>query len=384
VNGVPSTIDGEIGRTRGRLLIIAVRAACCRRALRRTEAAQVSSPLLTVAVPAYNCAELLGRALAALCVSDARVEVVVVDDGSTDATGILAESCAHTYPDRIRVVHQVNGGHGAAIDTGIAHARGRYVKVLDADDWLSSTALARVLDVLERLEEAGGVDALFTDFVHDRVDKPARVTRFGTVFPAERVFGWEDTQRFGRRQYLMMHAVIYRTALLREVELNLPRHTFYVDSLVRPASARARTSHVLPARCAVPLLHRPVWPVGRAGGHAGPRRPAAAREPPRAGDPAEHRGRAGRERPGTALRRATALRPRAVRHRERDARTGRYAPRTWRCAVPSGARSSATVPASTLICAGVSSGQAAICRALAGRHVTRAAYHLARRYVGFS
>ncbi len=343
----------------------------------------MSSPLLTVAVPAYNCAELLGRALAALCVSDARVEVVVVDDGSTDATGILAESYAHTYPDRIRVVHQVNGGHGAAIDTGIAHARGRYVKVLDADDWLSSTALARVLDVLERLEEAGGVDALFTDFVHDRVDKPARVTRFGTVFPAERVFGWEDTQRFGRRQYLMMHAVIYRTALLREVGLNLPRHTFYVDSLyvLRPLT-RVRRMYYLP----VALYH---YYIGRSGQSVAPEVMLAR---------VDQQLRVNR----LALETLPSI---------EDVRAGSVPAQLYAAQLHYVRALCATVSATLAL--GGTPQHLAVRRAFwrevkrdrphihahlrrslvgagsnlpgsAGRHVTRAAYHLARRYVGFS
>jgi hypothetical protein len=383
VNGVPSTIDDETGRSRGRLFIIAARAGSLRRARRRTEGAQVSSPLLTVAVPAYNCADFLDRALTALCVGDARLEVVIVDDGSTDATGMLAEAYAHTYADRIRVVHQVNGGHGAAIDTGVAHARGRYVKVLDADDWLSAAALARVLDVLQRLEEDGGVDALFTDFVHDRVDKSVRLTRFDTVFPPDRVFGWQDTQRFGRRQYLMMHAVIYRTALLREVGPDLPRHTFYVDSLyvLRPLS-RVRRMYYLP----VPLYH---YYIGREGQSVAPEVMLAR---------VDQQLRVNR----LALETLPSV---------DDVRAG-LVPAQLYAAQLHYVRALCAVVCATLALGGTRE-HLAVRRAFwrevkrdrprihghlrrslvgagsnlpgyAGRHVTRAAYHLARRYVGFS
>jgi len=343
----------------------------------------VSSPLLTVAVPAYNCAEFLGRALAALCTSDARVEVVIVNDGSTDATGLLAASYAHTYPDRIRVVHQVNGGHGAAINTGVAHARGRYLKVLDADDWLSSAALARVLDVLERVEETGGVDALFTDFVHDRVDKAPRPTRFDTVFPADRVFGWEETQRFARRQYLMMHAVIYRTTLLREVDLDLPRHTFYVDSLyvLRPL-ARVRRMYYLP----VSLYH---YYIGRAGQSVAPEVMLAR---------VDQQLRVNR----LALETLSSV---------EDVRNGCVPTQLYAAQLHYIRALCATVSATLAL--GGTAQHLAVRRAFwrevkrdrprihghlrrslvcagsnlpgyAGRHVTRAAYHLARRYVGFS
>lgn len=343
----------------------------------------MSSPLLTVAVPAYNCAEFLDRALAALCASDPRVDVVIVDDGSTDATGLLAEAYAHAHPDRIRVVHQINGGHGAAIDTGVAHARGRYIKVLDADDWLSPAALRRVLGVLERLEATGGVDAFFTDFVHDRVGKPARITRFDTVFPAGRVFGWNDTQRFGRRQYLMMHAVIYRTALLREVGLDLPRHTFYVDSLyvLRPL-VRVRRMYYLP----VPLYH---YYIGRAGQSVAPEVMLAridqqlrvnrlaletlpSRDEVRAGLVPEqlYAAQLHYVRALCAIASATLA---LGGTREHLAVRKAF----WREVKRSSPRIHARLRRSLV-------GTGSNLPGYAGRHVTRAAYHLARRYVGFS
>lgn len=216
-------------------------------------------PLLTVVVPAYNAAEYLGRALEPLCGFADEIEVVVVDDGSTDATAAIADGYALRRPDVFRLVRQPNGGHGAAIQTGLRHARGTYLKVLDADDWLSAEALRSVLDTLAALGPGGGVDALFTDFVRDRVGKQNRTSRFDSVFPAGRVFSWDETERFGRRQYLMMHAIVYRTDLVRRSGLELPHHTFYVDNLyVVVPLALARRMYYLP----VSLYH---YYIGRPG-----------------------------------------------------------------------------------------------------------------------
>ena len=204
-------------------------------------------PLLTIVVPSYNAEDYLRRAIEPLMAVPRGLEVIVVNDGSTDATGAIAEEYAARRPEMVRVVHQVNGGHGAAIETGVAHARGLYLKVLDADDWLNIAAVEQALLTLERLEHTGGVDALVTDFIHDRVGKANRVARFDTVFPADRVFGWEDTRRFGRRQILLMHALIFRTEMVRSSGLQLPHHTYYVDSLyvVVPLS-QARRMYYLP------------------------------------------------------------------------------------------------------------------------------------------
>ena len=63
------------------------------------------------------------------------VEVIIVDDGSTkDETAKIADEYAAKYPTIVKVVHQENGGHGQAVNTGLAHATGKYFKVVDSDD----------------------------------------------------------------------------------------------------------------------------------------------------------------------------------------------------------------------------------------------------------
>ncbi len=214
--------------------------------------------LLSIVVPAYDAQDYLHRALEPLLHAAHDIEVIVVDDGSKDATGAIADAYAAHRPEVFRVIHQANAGHGGAINAGIAAARGSYLKVLDADDWLSIPALQQVLPTLRVLERSGGVDALFTDYIHDRVGKANRISRFDSVFPAGRTFGWDETERFGRRQILMMHAIIYRTALLRASALQLPEHTFYVDNLFVVAPlALVRRMHYLP----VGLYH---YFIGRA------------------------------------------------------------------------------------------------------------------------
>jgi glycosyltransferase involved in cell wall biosynthesis len=97
-----------------------------------------SSPRVTALVPAYNAAAFLAEALdSALAQTCRDFEVVVVDDGSTDATGRIADDYAARNPDRIRVVHQANGGLPAARNAAIAAARGELFALLDADDvWM--------------------------------------------------------------------------------------------------------------------------------------------------------------------------------------------------------------------------------------------------------
>jgi hypothetical protein len=217
-------------------------------------------PLLTLVVPAYNAEAYLNRALEGIATTD-RVEVVIVDDGSTDRTGQFADVWAARHPDTVRVVHQPNRGHGGAINAGLAQARGTFLKVLDADDWLDLPSLQALLDALAN---ADGVDAVFTDFVHERAGKTPRTARFDTVFPIGRDFTWEETERFTRRQVLMMHAIVFRTSVLRNSGLQLPENTFYVDNLfvIQPL-ARVRRMRYLP----LPLYR---YYIGREGQSVAP------------------------------------------------------------------------------------------------------------------
>ncbi|MDM8084487.1 glycosyltransferase family 2 protein [Cellulomonas cellasea] len=191
------------------------------------------TPVLTVVVPAYNAEAYLRRSLDSIVGAGPLVEVLVVDDGSTDGTAALAQEYVDAHPDAVRLLRKPNGGHGSAINTGLAHARGHYLKVLDADDWLDADAFAEVLATLAGFIAGGrGVDLLVSNFVYEKQGKRNKtVVRYDGALPRRRELRWSQTRRFGKRQYLMMHALIYRTDVLRAAGLRLPEHTFYVDSL---------------------------------------------------------------------------------------------------------------------------------------------------------
>ncbi|MGN0065610.1 MAG: glycosyltransferase family 2 protein [Nocardioides sp.] len=106
-------------------------------------------PLVSVVVPAYGVEEWLGEALRSLVQqSHTRWEAVVVDDGSVDRTGEIADEWAHRDA-RITVLHTANGGLGAARNVGLRHVRGDYVTFLDSDDVLPPTAYSALVGALE-------------------------------------------------------------------------------------------------------------------------------------------------------------------------------------------------------------------------------------------
>lgn len=161
-----------------------------------------------------------------------RVEVIIVDDGSTDNTLEIAKKYEKKFPNIVRVIHQENGGHGEAVNTGIKNAKGLYFKVLDSDDQLGRRALQKVLDLLEEMvEKDEGLDMLISNFVYDKQGaKHKKVMRYKSAMPVNRIFGWDDL-KLGFSQFILMHSVIYRTKVLRKSGMRLPKHTFYVDNI---------------------------------------------------------------------------------------------------------------------------------------------------------
>ena len=190
--------------------------------------------LITFAVPCYNSAAYMDHCVETLLAAGGEAEIILVDDGSTkDDTPAKCDQWAAEYPDVIRVIHQENGGHGEGVNQGLRNARGLYYKVVDSDDWLDTDALAQVMSKLRDFADMPApVDLVIANYVYEHVeDNTRKVMGYKNVFPVGQIFTWDTIRRFRTSQYLLMHSVIYRTRLLRDCALELPKHTFYVDNI---------------------------------------------------------------------------------------------------------------------------------------------------------
>lgn len=185
--------------------------------------------LLTVTVPCYNSQDYMEKCINSLLTGGERVEIIIIDDGSTDRTGEMADRYAESYPSVVRAVHQENGGHGEGINQGLRHATGTYFKTVDSDDWLQD--FPRFLDTLETVERQGGVDLFLTNYYYEHADgKGNRSINFSNALPQGRVFTWDETRPFRLDQILMIHTCTFRTEMLRQTGLQMPKHTFYEDN----------------------------------------------------------------------------------------------------------------------------------------------------------
>lgn len=185
--------------------------------------------MLSVVIPSYNSEAYLSRCVESLLKGGKRLEILIVNDGSTDQTKEIADAYERAYPNIVKAIHQQNKGHGGAVNTGLQFASGKYFKVVDSDDLVDKEALKQILDILEREDE---LDMLVSNFVYEKQGtKHHRNMNYTREFPQNKVFAWEDMKPFPLGKYLLMHSVIYRTSLLKACGLQLPEHTFYVDNI---------------------------------------------------------------------------------------------------------------------------------------------------------
>ena len=189
--------------------------------------------LLTFTVPCYNSAAYMKKCVETLLKGGEDVEIIIVNDGSTDATAQIADQYVQEYPTIIKAIHKENGGHGSAVNTGIENATGLFFKVVDSDDWVKEEAYVQILNTLREL--AGGetmLDMLVSNFVYEKVGEDRhKVMRYKHALPIKQMFTWDDVKHFHKGQYILMHSVIFRTQLLKECGVKLPEHTFYVDNI---------------------------------------------------------------------------------------------------------------------------------------------------------
>ena len=188
---------------------------------------------ISFAIPCYNSAAYMDRAVESILKGGEDVEIIIVNDGSKDDTSKIAHEYEEKYPTIVRAVDKENGGHGDAVNSGLTHATGKYFKVVDSDDWVDAEALRKILEFLKKLEsEDEEVDMLISNYVYEKVGAThKKCIHYRNVLPQDKIFKWEEIGRFHLDQYILMHSVIYRTAMLKLSQLELPKHTFYVDNI---------------------------------------------------------------------------------------------------------------------------------------------------------
>lgn len=181
---------------------------------------------LTIVIPTYNMEKYLDKCLTSLIVSDelmSQLEVLVVNDGSKDRSSDIAHCYESRYPQTFRVIDKENGNYGSCVNRGLKEAKGKYIKILDADDFFITSSLENLLAFLKNQSP----DIVLTEMSYVYNDRTVSEPLYTSIAP------YHVINLVGRDApilpKLMMHYVCYRVELLREIHYRQTEGISYTD-----------------------------------------------------------------------------------------------------------------------------------------------------------
>lgn len=180
-----------------------------------------SSRKLSVIVPVYNVEQYLDRCVESILHQTLQnLEIILVDDGSTDQSGAMCDAYGEKY-ENIRVYHKPNGGLTTAWKAGLMLATGEYTGFVDSDDWIDPDMYERMLELAEREEADVTVCGLVFDFEDPKIPKRNEISNFKKEIydrkELEELFPTliNDGYFFGRTLQPARVTKLFRTELLR-------------------------------------------------------------------------------------------------------------------------------------------------------------------------
>lgn len=184
----------------------------------------MNKKLLTISIAAYNVEKYIENTLNSVACEDIfnDLEVIVVDDGSTDRTYSIAKKYEDLYPNTFKVIHKDNGGYGSTVNFSIKNTSGKYFKLLDGDDWYNTDGLKRLINELEITD----ADIVFNAFNKVINGKTIDGIKFQEKY-FEREFGVEELDI---NEGIPMHCVTYKTSVLKESGVFLKENRLYTDN----------------------------------------------------------------------------------------------------------------------------------------------------------
>lgn len=180
--------------------------------------------ILTISIAAYSVEKYIRQALDSLLVPEILddIEVFVIDDGGSDNTLSIAKEYENKYPNTFKAIHKENGGYGSTLNYSIKNASGKYFKALDGDDWFDSKGFQNLVDYLK----SSDIDAVFTPFNKCFPNKIEQDETFKNCKFNKLIYIEELNIKNG----IPMHAITYKTNILKESSLSLPEKIPYTDN----------------------------------------------------------------------------------------------------------------------------------------------------------
>lgn len=179
--------------------------------------------ILTIAICAYNMEEYIEKTLDSCIIKDIdKLEILIMNDGSTDRTAELCQPYCDKYPDSFILVNKENGGWGSNLNMAAHLAKGKYFKEMDADDWFETENLQKLVLKLEDID----ADMVLTDHRYCYTDKTVDNNAEWAKYTGE-IHEMKDIKPF----YFSIWDAAFLTSKLSADYINLPKHTLYTDNL---------------------------------------------------------------------------------------------------------------------------------------------------------
>lgn len=186
----------------------------------------MSEKVLSIVIPSYNAENYLLETIPTMLAIPnlEKLEIIIINDGSKDNTLSVANQLKSDYPESIVVVDKENGGHGSTINAGIKVAKGKYFKVVDADDWVNTENLSALINYLSTVDD----DEVISPFIKVYTDtKHEEVYSYNISKPQE-TYAY-DAFLSEIDELPKMHAITVKTNILRDNRIHIDENCFYVD-----------------------------------------------------------------------------------------------------------------------------------------------------------
>lgn len=181
--------------------------------------------ILGIGIPSYNGEMYLDRCIPTFINDELmdKIEVIIVNDGSTDNTKKIAEKYQKMYPDTVFVINKENGGHGSAVNAALNFTNAKYYKVVDCDDWVDTSKLVKLVHFLENND---------VDLVSNTYETVDMVTGYSNRIANDgyeygKIYNFDDLSV--TNLYLSIHSTTYKTEILKKNKIQLQENTFFVD-----------------------------------------------------------------------------------------------------------------------------------------------------------
>lgn len=185
--------------------------------------------ILSIIVPSYNARKFLDVGIPSFLNESVLefLDIIIVNDGSSDDTAAVAQVYCDRHPGSVRLISQENKGHGGALNTGCAAAAGKYLRVVDADDWVLTENLAPFVEFLRNCE----CDVVLNHYRTVDISNGEILERRLPHSCLGRVITPRDmmTSRRAFERMLALHAITYRRDFYQEKGIQLTEHVFYED-----------------------------------------------------------------------------------------------------------------------------------------------------------